>query len=108
MDTKELTEAEFKSTFSDRMNDVTTTAEAVVDIWKYVKLLEKSKHFINDFIVESEPVEAVYRNNLNTYEQILIPTLKKDLYLVIIVNIKAENIFGHFLLDLNKEYGIED
>jgi hypothetical protein len=108
MNVKELTKKEFKSTFSEKMNDVTTVAEAEVDIWKYIKLLEKEKYHLSDNILENGIVEKVYRNSLNTYDQILIPMKKKNIYLVIIVNIKEKNIFGHYLLDLNKEYGIEN
>jgi hypothetical protein len=108
MNIKELTEEEFKSTFSEKMNDVTAIADAEVDIWDYVELLEKSKYYLTDDILESGNVEKVYRNSVNTYDQILIPTIKKNVYLIIIVNIKNKNIFGHYLLDLNKEYGIEN
>jgi hypothetical protein len=108
MKVKKITEKEFKTTFSERMNDVTNDADAIVDIWEYVKALEKSKYFINDYIVQKRLVEYVYRNSINTYDQILIPTIKKNIYLIIIVDIKEGNIFGHYLLDLNKEYGIKE
>jgi hypothetical protein len=108
MNIKELTEKEFKSTFSEKMNDVTTVVDAVVDIWEYIELLEKAKYYLNDYILENGIVEKVYRNSLNTYEQILVQTEKKNIYLIIVVNIKEQNIFGHYLLDLNKEYGIKN
>ena len=106
MNTKELTEEEYKSTFSEKMNDVTSTAEATVYIWDYVKWLDKLKYHLNMHIITRELVELVYRNSLNTYDHVLIPTSRKNIYLVIIVNIKVEKIFGHYLLDLNKEYGL--
>ncbi len=106
MDTKELTEKEFKSTFSEKMNDVTGSADAIVDIWEYVELLDKENCFLTRDILENGFVEKVYRNSGNKYDQILIPTVKKNVYLIIIVNIDGQNIYGHYLLDLNKEYGI--
>jgi hypothetical protein len=108
MKVKKLTEKEFKTTFSEKMNDVTNNADAIVDIWEYVELLEASKYFINGYTIKKRLIEKVYRNSINTYDQILIPTIKKNVYLIIIVNIKKENIFGHYLLDLNKEYGIKN
>ena len=108
MKTKELTEMEFKSTFSEKMNNVTNNVDAVIDIWEYVNVLEKSKYFISDYIIEKGIIEKVYRNSINTYDQILIPTIKQNVYLIIIVNIKEEKIFGHYLLDLNKEYSIKE
>ena len=88
------------------MNDVTNCADAAVNIWGYVKLLDESKYYLSNYIIEKELVELVYRNSANTYDHVLVPTCRKNIYLVIVANIKSENIFGHYLLDLNKEYGI--
>ena len=107
MEVKELTGEEFKATFSEKMNDVTTSANAEIDIWEYVELLEKERYFINDCIIENGIVEKVYRDSNNAFDQILIATAKKNVYLIIIVSLADKNIFGHYLLDLNKEYGIE-
>ena len=107
MDIKELTEKEYKSTFSGKMSDVTNFADATVDIWEYVRLLDKLKYYLNDYVIEQELVEVVYQNSANTYDHVLIPTTEKNTYLIIIVNKKSEDIFGHYLLDLNTEYGIE-
>ena len=93
MKVKELTENEFKSTFSEKMNNVTNTVDTIIDIWKYINLLEESEYFINDYVIEKRLIEKVYRNSEETYDQILIPTKK--------------NIYGHYLLDLNKENGIK-
>ena len=54
MKVKELTETEFKSTFSEKMNNVTNTVDAIVDIWKYINLLDVSKYFINDYVIEKD------------------------------------------------------
>ena len=107
MKVKELTENEFKSTFSEKMNNVTNTVDAIVDIWKYINLLDKSEYFINDYVIEKRLIEKVYRNSEETYDQILIPTKKNNNFLIIVVDIIQKNIYGHYLLDLNKEYGIK-
>jgi hypothetical protein len=107
MNIMELSKKEFQLTFSEKMKNITNEAEAVVDIWKYVKMLDKSKYFINDYIIENEFVENVYRNSENTFDQILISTTEKNIFLVVVVNILEESILGHYLLDLNEEYGIK-
>lgn len=108
MKVNELTYKQFKSTFSEKMNDVTYSAlEEPVYIWDYVKSLEKDKFYLNDDIINNRIVELVYRNSVKTYDHVLVPTFKKNIYLVIIININQKNIFGHYLLDLNKEYGIQ-
>ena len=107
MKVKELTKNEFKSTFSERMKNVTNTVDVIADIWKYINLLNKSEYFIDNYVIEKRLIEKVYRNSEKTYDQILIPTKKNNNFLIIIVDIIQKNIYGHYLLDLNKEYAIK-
>ena len=102
--TKELTEKEYKSTMTERMVDITETTEPVVDIWSYVHQLNKDKVVLN-YVYENELVETVYRNNENSYHHVLLPTDNKNIFIVIIINVTAKNIRGHFCLNLNAEYG---
>ncbi len=102
---KELTEAEFKSTFTNKMLDVTSTAEPILDIWEYVEELVKNKAISND-VFENGIVELVYRNDSNTFDQLLLP-IRKNVYLVIIIDLLKTKIHGHHLLNLNKEYGLK-
>ena len=107
MEVKELTENEFKSTFYEKLNNVTNTVDAIANIWEYINLLDKSEYFINDYVIEKRLIEKVYRNSGETYDQILISTKKDNNFLIIVVDIIQKNIYGHYLLDLNKEYGIK-
>jgi hypothetical protein len=95
---KELKRGEFDSTFSRKMIDITSGFDTRLDIWGYVKSLNKSQYFLNEYIIEK-----VYRNSESTYDQILIPTLKKNVFLIIVISLNNKSIFGHYLLDLNKE-----
>jgi hypothetical protein len=95
---KELKKGDFESTFSRTMIDITARFETKLDIGGYVKSLDKSKYLLGDY-----RIEKVYRNSENTYEQILIPTLQKNAYLVIVISLNNKNIFGHYLLELNKK-----
>ena len=88
------------------MIDVTATADAAVDIWSYVELLTKDNE-VSSYVYENQLVEMVYRNNQGTFDHVLIPTDKSNVFVVIIVDLKKEKINGHFRLDLNKEYGLE-
>ena len=106
MNVKELSRKEFELTFSERMNDITNKSEAIIDIWEYVKLLDQSKYSIDNSVINKKTVEKAYRNSIKTFDHILIPTSQKNMFLIIIVSIKNKNIFGHYLLDLNKEYSI--
>jgi hypothetical protein len=101
--TRLLTEKEFKSTFTNKMIDVTQTAEPVVDIWPYVQQLTADK-IVDEYTFDNGLVEKVYRNQTNTFDQILLPTPDKNVFIVILVDIINEIIKGHHRLDLNAEY----
>lgn len=100
-----LTEKEFKLTFTANMNDVTRTAEPIVDIWPYVEQLTADK-IVDQQTFDNALVEKVYRNQTNTFDQILLPTPDKNVFIVILVDLIKKNIKGHYRLDLNIEYDL--
>ena len=75
-----------------------------MDIWSYVQKLNKEK-VVLDYVYENKLVETVYRNNENSFHHVLLPTDSKNVFIVIIINVTAKDIKGHFCLDLNREYG---
>ena len=100
--TRKLQEDEFKACFAEPMSDVTATAEAAVDIWAYVDQLnldEIGLPYLND-------VHYVYRDALSRFDQVLIGTGRFNTLLVIVVDLGKSSVLGHFLLDLNEEYGV--
>jgi hypothetical protein len=101
-----LTEQEFKSTFAGKMFDVTQTAESSVDIWPYVQSLIDDK-IIDKDTFDNQNIEKIYRNQTNTFDQVLLPTSDKNTFIVIVVDLVKEKIIGHFRLDLNSEYGLK-
>lgn len=103
--TTSLTEKEFKSTFTDKMVDVTQTAEPVVDIWPYVRQLTADK-IVDKYTFDNALVEKVYRNQTNTFDQVLLPTPDKNVFIIILVDLINKKIKGHYRFDLNSEYGL--
>jgi len=105
--TNKLTEAEFKETFGSGMTNITELEiDDPIDIWKYAHELTQNGE-LNSYVYERELVEYVYRNNSNTYDQILLPSEKQNVFLVIVIDILKNEIYGHRLLDLNKEFGVK-
>jgi hypothetical protein len=83
------------------MTNVTASAGAVVDIWPYVDALDLDElgiPSVND-------VHYVYRDAEGRFDQVLIGTGRSNSLLVVVVDLRNDAIFGHFLLDLNKAYG---
>ncbi|WP_296737222.1 hypothetical protein [Mesorhizobium sp.] len=99
---RRLQEDEFKACFAEPMQDVTTTAEAAVDIWPYVESLDLDEiglPYLND-------VHYVYRDAPRRFDHVLIGTGRFNTFLVIVVDLSKSLVFGHFLLDLNEEYAV--
>lgn len=101
--TKELSLLEYERTMIVGMNDVTETAEPIIDIWPYVeKLVENS--IVLPYVFENNLVEQVYRSNDNKYDHILLPTEKQNYFVVLVIDRTEKILTGHYFLDLNKLY----
>ena len=103
--TTKLTEKEFKETMTDKMVDVTRTANPAVDIWHYVGQLTKDKEVL-EYVYNNQLIEMVYRNGTGTFDHVLLPTNNSDTFVVIVVDLEQKKIIGHRRLDLNEEYGL--
>jgi hypothetical protein len=104
--TIQLTKEQYLKTMLPGMVDVTEKAEAVIDIWPYVKELMDQK-IVLPLVYEKELVEKVYRNQTRSFDHILLPTPDPNVFVVVIVDIDQKNISGHYLLNLNNEYGLK-
>lgn len=102
----ELTEEEFKGTFSPKMREVTETADAVTDIWPMVKLLNDRK-IVEDHTYQNELVAHVYRNTASTFDHVLLPGGSKNRFVVIVVDIPEKMVKGYYNLNLDDLYGLD-
>jgi hypothetical protein len=102
METRCLTDSEYKQTLSHPVQDVTGTCAAPLDIWPYVAavtLTDLEGHAIYDRFVEH-----VYRSADCQFDHVLVMTKTPNVYLAIVVNLQHDTVYGHCLLDLNREY----
>ena len=97
-----LSEDEFDALFEPPMQDVTQTADAVVDLWPYVDSVKQSE--LGD--ITTHDVSFVYRHPNGRYEHVVIDTCAEDVHLVVIVDRNRRSIVGHHLLNLRKKYGL--
>ena len=102
---REITKEQYLQTMGKHMKNVTDNAEVIADIWGYAKCLLERK-LISEYGFNNNLIEAVYINDNNTYQHILLFTDKKNCYVVIIVDVLHRVILGHYFLDLNQEYDI--
>ncbi len=110
MKTNLLSKPDFKETYGEKMINITgkedeLSPDGVSDIQPYVDSIPDKDLEGNE--LTNMLVEAVYRSSNDKYDHVLIMTKTKNVFLVIVVDLISDCIYGHHLLDLNKEYGIK-
>ena len=101
-----LTNLEFQATFREPMSDVTAAPGDVIDIWPYVTGVATEEGF-STHVLREKSVEYVARSSDGIFNQVALPTEKKNKYLVIVVDRTRREVHGHHILDLNREYRLE-
>lgn len=101
----ELTEEEFKSTFSLEMKEITKTEDAVTAIWPAVKLLN-DRQIVTSQTLQNKLVAHVYRNDTATFDHVLLPATGSSRFVVIVVDIYEKKVKGYYQLNLNDLYGL--
>ena len=97
-----LTEPEFKATMKAPMVDVTAEPGGVVDIWPYVAGVA-FEIGLPALVLEKELVEQVYRSADGIHDHVLLPTQKKNRFVVVVVDRSRSSVAGHHVLDLNRD-----
>ncbi len=103
--TRLLTKQEYLATCPGKMTDVTKLGDAVVDIWPYVNEAKRGLD-ISDHAVKHELVEIIYRTDDGRFDHVLIPYGVDNVFLTVVVDRLGRGVHGHYLLDLNEEYGV--
>jgi len=100
---KNLSNIEFDKT---QGNPTKYEGDPAFDFWPYVDLIPTQDFEGQD--CSSGEVHGVYRMTTNKYEHVLIASDKKNVFMVLINDLELKQVYGHFLLDLNKAYGINE
>jgi hypothetical protein len=102
MNTQKMSAEAFNNTFQAPMQDVTGTAEQLLDIWPYVDAIPLAD--LDSF--ELADVAYVYLNPSRNYQHVLVATEDKNVFLVIVIDVKQVKIRGHHLLNMVELYGL--
>jgi len=108
---KALTQNEFKSLLSGSVRNITgkepeVSPNGVLDITPYLETVAAAD-LAGHHLQAGFPVEVVYRTSPQVFDLVHVMTNRKNVYLVVVVDVRADEIVGHHLLNLNKEYGLE-
>ena len=109
--TRLLSDAEHHETFSERMLDIKgreseVHPDGVIDLEPYLKAIPRSD-FRGLSLLPAAPPTSAYRSEDGRFDHILYPCDHRNVFLVVVVGLQPDHIHGHYLLDLNKEYGLD-
>jgi hypothetical protein len=102
-----LSETLFKATTEGKMTDVTKQPGACIDIWPYVAMIRESIGLPQQ-VFDGHWVQYVYRSQFSHYDHVLIPAGRHNVFLVIVADRLHGSVYGHRVLDLNAEDGLDE
>ena len=106
MNTRLLAESEYQATFSERMVAQNPDSPAPFDFWPYVERIPVD-HF-QGFDCSESSVSHVYRESGGRFEHVLIDTDNPNVFMAVVLDLEANGVFGHHLLNLVEKYGLEE
>ena len=102
-----LTKDEYLATFVEPMRRLEAD-----ESYKPVRLGEYVTECIRSFepavVQEQFQIQHVYLNGDRSFYHVLIYYGQPNRFLVIVVDCNQEAVRGHYLLDLNEEYGLDE
>jgi hypothetical protein len=103
--THALSQAEFLATLGEPMTAVSPGEDAPFDLWPYFEAIPAADFEGHDCSEES--VTNVIREPSGRYVHVLVNSEDPNVFMVLVLDLSIGRVYGHRLLDLNREYGLE-
>ncbi len=87
------------------MIPIPASASPPFDFWEYfdaIPPVDFRGHDCADGVVDS-----VWQTSGGRYQHVLIRSKEKNVSMVLVLIVPDQTVYGHFLLDLNRAYGVE-
>jgi hypothetical protein len=106
---KLLTEPEYRATFRDHMIDIKgredeVYPDGVLDLDPYLRAVAAKIEPLQ--LLPDAPPAAVYHSPDGSFDHVLYPCNRSNVYLVVVVAPDDDRVHGHYVLDLGREYGL--
>jgi hypothetical protein len=110
VETTRLSRSEFQALLEGGVTNISGqedlySPQGVIDIAPYVKAIapqDLDGYSLTDKLL----VDVVYRTARDSLDLVHVMTTRKNVYLVLVVDNANYKVSGHYLLDLNQEYGL--
>ena len=101
-----LNRDQYLATMGDHPRRVEGGAAPPVDFWEYVDQIPTADLGGHDF--SQGDVSHAWNTIEGKWQHVLIGCAEPSVFLVIVLDLARPGVSGHYLLDLNAEYGIEE
>ncbi|MFL5241944.1 MAG: hypothetical protein ACJ8FY_07535 [Gemmataceae bacterium] len=99
-----LSHEQYLATFGDTRSRISSDEPVPFDFWPYFETIPPADFEGHD--CSATLVEYVWREGSGRFEHVLINSEDPNVFMVVILDRKEGTVYGHRLLDLNKEYGL--
>ena len=103
---KLLSEPEYRATFGPRMVRAGPDEAPLFDFWPYFEAIPQAD--FEGFDCTAGQVHWVYRDSEGKYENVLVSSQDKNVFMALILDRGAQTVIGHRLLNLRREYGLDE
>ena len=87
------------------MQHIPLNVEPPIPVWAYFDAIPAGDFADHD--CSAGNVSNAWTDATGNFQHVLINTENKNIFMVIVLDLRNDSIFGHRLLDLNHEYGLE-
>jgi hypothetical protein len=97
-----LNREQYLATFGEMRSRVPTEDIPPFDFWPYFDAIparDFEEHDCSDGEVD-------YAWSTGRYQHVLVNSEDKNVFMVLVLDVEKRKVYGHRLLDLNKEYGL--
>jgi hypothetical protein len=103
---RRLSHDEYRATTTPGPRPVGADERPLFDFWTYFDQLPREEWLGHDF--SGGTVSYAYVMAGDRWQHVLVESPDKNVNLVLVLDLAATEVFGHYVLDLNQLYGLED
>jgi hypothetical protein len=101
---KLLSQLQYQETLDGPMTRVGGDDAPPFDFWPYFEAIPPSDFEGHD--CTEGAVSWAWNNASGTFQHVLVSSEDKNVFMVLVLDLRARGVWGHRLLDLNREYGL--
>jgi len=102
--TRLLSDTEFRETFREPIRRISSAVAPPFEFWNYFEHLREADFRGHECI--DETVTYVYESGGGKYQHVLVNTDAPNTFMVLVLDLVKQEVYGHCLLDLGHEYDL--